>query len=586
MTRDPRRFAIRFAAGALATAMLVAWIWSEAPKVARHERRSLPVGALPVVPSLPSVQGASPRDAARSNVAPLAPAAAEAGAAASDDVLAVHVVDGDDTPIAAARIFVAEGDDARELGSTDASGVARVDSAQLERAWHESYARLICRHRGFALATRFVASDERRVVLRLRPATRIGGRVVDREGAAVGGVRVVAWEAALGPAGPELFTRVLADHPGVHAVESDASGRFEFDDLDAEHAYSITAGGNGLLAARPAYGIETGTDDLCITLVRAFGARLRIAEEGGRPVRLPHGLSPASVLQFPVLRADARIGSAEYGSEMLLGLDADARDLESLDFALVMTSSGDDVALGPFALSIDVPGYQPKVAPYELGRLPDELRRYTIELRRQSECSGRVVVSAVGSDDAPDTELRRGALRVQLVLAAAERAPLCFDLSLDGRRACTLEGIPCGRYEASVRWPQGADALLAGGSRSTSLEVGNDLARVEIDTARLGRVRVVVRASTRREDEAFDGPLVVKWIEIDPLHPDEPGRAGSFAFQHGPYELSSVPEGDYSFLVSEPPALAEGGGCFADLRVSTDRIATAEFRLVASVAAK
>lgn len=596
MTLERKTSFMRVAAGAIVAASAFAWFLTNGPAAPRGEGGgSAPprdTSAGRVSPALP-LRPMSQLDAARSSVASARDTPGD-GAIGSNgpacSALSIRVVDRGDTPIVGAQLFVSEGDEGRELGSTDASGAVDIAPAALERAWRDSYAQLICRRQGFALCTRFVAVDERRVVLHLRPAARIGGHIVDRDGTAVSGVRVVAWEFALGPAGPELFTRALAGHPGVHTVESDAAGRFEFDDLDVEHTYSITAGGKGLLAARPSYGVEPGTDDLRLVVVRAFGVRLRVIDDSGRQPALPRGLSAASVLQFASMRAEPRIGSAEYGSELLLGLGADARDLESLDFALVMTSSGDDASLGPFALSVAVPGYETRTVPYELGRLPDELRLYTIELRRRDSCTGSVVVSATGvanGRDATDhSDPLRGACKAQLVLAARERPPLLFDLSLNGSTACTLDDVPCDRYEASVRWPQGTDAHLANGLRSSSIEVGSSPARVEIDAARLGRVRLTVGASARADGETFDGPLVVKLIEVDPLRPGEPGRAGTFSFQHAPYELACVPEGDYSFFVSEPPAFSESGDCFSSVHVGAGQTTTAAFRLVANSGAR
>lgn len=187
----------------------------------------------------------------------------------------ILVVDGDDRPVAGAEVELRDGGDSRRV-STDSAGSAEF------RGVARGFVNLVASASGFAVTRKLVqipgkagVTIETRLVM--KKGGPVAGRVVDEDGKAIAGARVVAQNAS------QVITGSNVRQDGV---DTDASGRFKMPALAAGTYRFVAIHGEHAPGTSDLISLDgvTARDDIVIELAAGGLLSGRVVDSSGSPV--------------------------------------------------------------------------------------------------------------------------------------------------------------------------------------------------------------------------------------------------------------------------------------------------------------
>ncbi len=456
-------------------------------------------------------------------------------------VTRVEVVDQSGRPLSGASVYAVGEGGRLSLGVTDDGCVtARVTPGLLLEAAHAGFRSASMRIEGTApesIRLILARQSEIRGVLLLE-----GGQPAGEGLHAIalrGGQRDRWKETMAGPA--EGAWR------GLSAI-SDAQGRFEIPVEDADRTYSVTAGGRGLMPKDEIRQVHPDDTDVEIVLHPVFAAVIRLVnEDGEQALRVSDRLwRPGGV--------SVRCKNLEYKRKALIpnsieaqlaGVDTSLFDVAGgwLSHATVCTVDREVDVVGPFEMTIDLPGYESTTFEYLAFPLSQGLHQVSIPLRPIAEGWGALQVkfssAPAGGFLATSPILPVGFLR--LVGGGGRK----LEFAVENFAAPDLEfaEIPWGRYEASIVSPNGLGRLLIGGMPSVSIEIGADPELLHVDPSNLGAIEV-----------RFSGDAGANFGEkFQAMISMSQGGAGTVVgFRDPPYLIQGLEPGSYQINLYKP----------------------------------
>ena len=440
-------------------------------------------------------------------------------------------------PLAGVEVFVNTESFVERLGATDSEGlwVGRAPDAP---GW------FVASKIGYSTVFSRVPADTNllgsEVVLTLDAECTILGTVRAPDGiAARFPVNVYAWPESIRPSaswfasqgdGAPLRTRV------------DRDGQFVLRGLVRGERYCVIAAAEGRAADSigcwdaPAYGVE-------LALSWAYALEVRAVEAGGQHLRTDGELHEYEGTSWRPTRGVENADRLTWNDPRahLLLRNSSPRESDSSQSIQLIYLRKTGAAVGPFAMTWRVPGYEPKDVEVLVPRMEANAPRIElVHLEPRVACWGSAALHVLGAEGSADSSaLSLADLRLTEV---ESKETYSLSLSRTGKR--TVNGVPCGTYRASLlvrEWGMiGTTDGLPVTIRSESE------ARLNFDLSTLGRITVSIERSGGASYEgAVEGYLVR----------DERIRI-PVQFEGAPYVITGLLSGAYGLDVQFPASLA------------------------------
>ncbi|MGQ0552394.1 MAG: hypothetical protein ACT4PU_04175 [Planctomycetota bacterium] len=393
------------------------------------------------------------------------------------------------------------------------------------------------------------------VVLTLGPETVLSGRVVWLDGSSASSQtidRVVAVPLREFINGQEP----VEDSPYVRMAAIGFEGWFGLTELDPATNYRVLAAGRGVITV-DAPTVSRFDRPVTVTVGRLFASKVSLIDSSTRhALRAARG-SFGSSGQFLRPLTSAKLAKPVHPSDLdlsLAGLHLGGDSPLGWDVSLwAYAGSQNDLELGPFEMSVDIPGYEPTRAQFQMPWTGRGLGELEIACEPSVNRWGSLLLELANTQQCPPT--LKSPYGVLLLHPSMEHAPLGqrhFEVGLsypDSSGRIFVGSLPEGDYTSSLRLLPLKHTLVASGS--FSIRQGTE-SLLKFDLAGLAALQVEVLDSHARH---FEGPLTLEMIPEG----QAPGLAGRFvAFKQGPYIVPNVPPGSWTARTSAILPLDQG----------------------------
>lgn len=400
---------------------------------------------------------------------------------------------------------------------------------------------------------------------------------VDRDdfGADLGSM-VCAWKK-----GTDAPLDAIRDRTHPWMAEVDGAGRYSFCGLEADQDYFLVAAGEGRASDLVVQGTSGVPKATRIETHVVYGARVKLVEPDGRPVRVHPGVAPFGGFGFTQLETYPNHMRAELPQMTMLGVLA-----EDLPIAPEIRSPGNFLWLqcGPWndlspGFAFDYPGYEPAEVRVEVAPILDGVCERRCTLHPTADGFGSLALHITPAPTYPRGLPNHALfphLEVELVPEDSGRS-IRIPASGEVDSPWILEPVPAGAYfvrfraaHQHLRWPAAprdprAWVSVAPGQRSELRLDWPELGAVDVRLSRggkpfEGRATLSLFKATERED----GSEGASW------------SGGIIRFEGPPYCFNFVPPGDYRVHVMSPAVADER---FLEIRLPDSRILEPSFEL-------
>lgn len=335
-------------------------------------------------------------------------------------------------------------------------------------------------------------------------------------------VDVLAWPCGHEPSAAALGARNPVES-GLRTAKTGSDGSFCLKGLVPGRAYTVSAAGNGCVAARREERVVCPTSDCVVHLAALFGVRFEFRDASGVPIQS----NPAVFRRGWSVRLEYQEARMVEGMDLelaVLGYSPPRPSAASLwaPQDVLYVSSSTAQAIGPLTLDADLPGYAPLSA-YEttLPRWSGTLPARDVLLTALADGWGTVLVEFVTDEGVcPPPKGKLAFFR-----ASGEPA---FDgeIAESASSPFELRGVPFGTYRV-VFVPEHEQGVFPRNAAPRDVVVGPDVAELAVPLGDVGTVLVEIEVG----GASYDGFALLRITSPSGVWKDVPMEGPTYAIR-------------------------------------------------------
>lgn len=376
------------------------------------------------------------------------------------------------------------------------------------------------------------------IVLSLDRGASLSGKVQCLDQAAnLEEIQVVAWPSQYPPSGQDWVNWWNGNQAQFSSAFAASDGSFSLSGLNPHWEYSVTAGGNGLLAQFTKTGIVPGREMVNIDVRHLFGGKITLLEDK-EPISEITRSSTGLVWSVPGVRSDS-IASTEDPLLLLAGIeDYLTQENNPLSMAAFYFLDTEQIESPPtLFLLCDIIGYKKVSTEIGLARVSDGLLEHFLQLEDLAVERANLIIEFGQPTGKSPNPINSYGPAAYLYLTDLDGGRYQYSIS-EIESTTRIEGIPTGQYSYQVYFINRFCANVGHGAKfAGQINITRGDNSVDFPMNELGALDFDFLLPN---DEPYLGKAVVRVTceDIDSTF--------YYIFSKGPYRIAALPAGKYN----------------------------------------